>query len=170
MSERISLNPTLPYKIDSLSFEMRYGDGFQRSLLPCQPILDQSVKVGILENGQLKLRRFAIQRGDADLITVTTSTGVVTYDRPGKSAFIFFENSVDKSSINNLSKHVFQKESDRRDHIHLATVESINNSGWDVVWTPLQKVNNFLHVRLVPKNNTDESNVENLFKVFNKII
>lgn len=170
MSERISPNPTTKYQINPLNCEMEYGDKFQYSLLPCQPIIDRNIKIGILENGQLKLKRFEIQKGDADLITVTTPTNVVTYNKPGKSAFIFFESNVDKAMINNLSNNIFQKTSDRRDHIHLATVGTISDSGWDVIWTPLQKVNNFLHVRLTPRDDLNSQSSENLFKVFSKLI
>jgi len=67
-------------------------------------------------------------------------------------------------------------ERDRRDHVYVAAIESVNTKGFAVFWTPLR--NNFLHVQIVHQdymsrrlNNNkspDEKSCEQLARVFQK--
>ncbi|SRR5258708_966968 len=176
MSERITRFVNKPYGIDAWA-RFRYGEDRKNVLEPCKPIQDESLCIGRLDNSVLKACRLMIADYDREPIKVTklATEEIVQLDYPGKSAFVLLEPAAcDKmfihTTVNDLTEG--KKKADRRDHVHVATVTQIEESGWVAFYAPLQMNRLFDHVRLVSKRTIETGeeptmdDAENLKSVF----
>ncbi len=180
MSERLTYFINKPYAVDSNAC-LRYGEGYQKILKPCEPIEDMSLCIGRLDNPVLKTHRLMIADYDRDPIKVTLRPGeeteeIIELKHPGKSTFILFEpNACDKMFIQDTVRQFFRREPSRRHHVHVALGEKIVEAGWLLIYAPLQMNRLFDHVRLVAKRTVEmgqdptEDDVERLKSVFTLI-
>lgn len=156
-------------------FELRYAEG--RVIGLCERIADSDMVVGLLSNGTVRPERLMIKGEDNSPIVYFDDSGnvVASLACPGKSAFLYFEDSVDRHVVGKLTQIALRREPDRRDKLHVATVGDINSSDWQVWWTPLPSRENYIHVRLVPNCVVDEGRkpkmeeAERLAGVFRKL-
>lgn len=151
--ERIIHLINRPYAIDENAC-LRYGEGWQKALIPCEPIPDKDMCIGRIDNPILKTRRLMIADYDRKIIKVTAlaTDKIIELSYPGKSTFVLLEpNACDKMFIRDTVKNAFKKDADRRDHVHVASVAQIERAGWLAFYAPLQMDRLFDHVRLVSK-------------------
>ena len=152
MTERvISRDPY--YTLDE-HFALRLEGG--EVLLPCQEILPH-LKVCIIDNRRINQKINDYFWKDDIPIVVTTHDGIkhqVSY--AGKSGFLDLEKFSISDGVRGFMNRFLQSPSDRRDHIHSATVQEINAVGWRVYWVPLQMTGKLLHIRLVYQLTIDD--------------
>ena len=153
MVDRIEWFINRPYGVDNYA-RLRYGESGQNALIPCEPVQDRSLCLGIVGNSKLKIDKLMITDTDRKPIKVTSEatseTVLLTY--PGKSAFVIFEpNACDKSFVKETVTYLLNSTADRRDRIHVATVAEVEEAGWTVFYAPLQLKPIYNHMRIVSK-------------------
>jgi hypothetical protein len=152
MSERLFFQVNRPYAVDEHAC-LRYGEGWQKTLQPCQPIQDESLCIGMLGNKNLQLHRLIIQDYDRApiLVVVNAESGeTIALNYPGKSTFVLLvPNACDKTFIQNRTHEMFKRDSDRGDHVHVISVQKLLEAGWVPFYAPIQLNKLFDHVRLV---------------------
>ncbi len=177
MNERLRYN----YADFLQSFDRRlfYDTAKSKSLTPCARIEDPDLLVGVFSASILKPARFRVRGArDRQPITLidTTSGTVFQVTHPGKSAFIYFGQDPDKQILGDLVKQSLNRQATRDDHLHLATVGWIEESGWQAWWTPLPDSENWVHVRLIANrtietgNDPQEEDLNALSQVFIKAL
>jgi hypothetical protein len=166
-----------PFAVDGHG-RFRYGENWQKVIEPCSPIEDNSLCIGRLDNSNLQLHRFSIEEYDRKpIMVIARATGETCELRlQGKSTFILLEPSAcNKMFIKQAAKDIFDKESDRHDHVHVASVGHIEEAGWKAYYAPLQLEHLFDHVRLVAQRtietgeDPDTEDILNLISVFTLI-
>lgn len=145
--------------------ELRYGESGVAK--PCDRLMDPQLMIGVISNGRINPKRFLIDGIDTQPIMIcdTTNSSIVKMRYPGKSAFLYFHNEADRRVVGELVEITLAREPDRRDKLHVASVQNIEEAGWQAWWTPLPSRKNWLHVRLVPNCEIEEGRKPNLEEV-----
>ena len=152
------------------SFRLHYAGGV---LEPCQEIYDGKIQVGIVDNNCINPARLMLKGSDYKPIVVQIpKTGqVVTVKQPGKTGVIYFDGLIDVSRFKRHGIFYLGGGADRRDHLHVASVEKINSIGWRVYWAPLQMSGHVRHGRMVsPTGKITQDEAQALAHVFTKYI
>lgn len=128
---------------------LQYGNG--RLIHPCATITDPDLLVGVFDNNVLPGKRFLLTSKDRQSITVQhrPEGNIYRTSEPGKSAFLYFGDPPTKLARDTIVANYLKRGSTRTDHLHLATVDWIEEAGWQTIWTPLPERKHWLHVRLV---------------------
>ncbi|OGM32492.1 hypothetical protein A2803_03430 [Candidatus Woesebacteria bacterium RIFCSPHIGHO2_01_FULL_44_21] len=154
-----------------------YGEGFQKTLLPCEVIRDEELCLGIIGNSCLRPDKLHLNERDKNPVVVSIqSTGEIKrLDLPGKSAEIIFDpDSCGKHTAREIVSTTMGGRPDRRDNLYTATVGQINSAGWVAFWAPIQLEYKTRHARIVANTtinyNIDptESDLANLASVLTK--
>ncbi len=145
------------YALDNF-FRLRYGVEGANTLMPCEPINDPHLVLGIIDNNNVNPRRLLLL--DKDLAPIRVTSPETGKDHalalPGKSAFICFTNEeCEEDIVREMVASNLACEPNRRHHLHLATVAKIKTAGWTPFWAPLQLKGNVLHVRMVAQRTID---------------
>ncbi len=155
MPERyIPKNLSVPDK----NFHLSYGASKDKMLVPCEPITDELICLGIIGNGIVHAAKLLLLPKDRAPIHVQnpTTNEIYSLTYPGKSAILGLDpNICDKEILNLIVKGQLGTEPDRRDHLHISSVAKIMNAGWVAFWAPLQLEHKIAHARLVAKRTID---------------
>jgi hypothetical protein len=156
MSERIKFGNGC-YSVDG-QYRLHFGSNESEILLPCRRINDPNLLIGIIDNNNLNPKRLLILPKDRAPIRVTIiETGeTLQIKYPGKSAFLYLDCNPSKNTVNGIVRYKLKSIPDRRDHLHLSTVEWIEESGWQAWWAPIELGGNLMHVRLIPSSIIDK--------------
>lgn len=147
-------------------------------LVPCAPVNDANMQVGLLSHRALHPGRLKLSPSDRQpiVLTVEDSGDLYRIDYPGKSAFLYLKTNPDKDLVRGFVAENFGREYQREDHLHLARVDDIASAGWQTFWTPLPDRKNWTHVRLVADRTMRDGSsptiedAHNLANVFSKKI
>lgn len=145
-------------------FELKYAES--KPIGICERITDAGLFIGLLDNGQIKPQRLLIKGSDNDpLVFLDDDNQVIaSLKYPGKSAFLYLDDSADREVVGELTRMTLKREPDRRDKLHLASVGDIESAGWQAWWTPLPSRDNYMHVRLIPNCIVKEGRKPDIFE------
>lgn len=177
MSERIYWSLNRPYGWDD-NFNFRYGEAGQKALIPCQPIQDKGLCLGIVGNSHLRPDQLMVLDRDRSIIKVTIegSGETVELSLPGKSALIVLEpNICDRELLTHIVRTDLSGNPDRHDHLYAAKIAEIETTDWVAYWAPLQLSHKLTHVRLVARRTIERGedptieDAQKLIDVFSKV-
>jgi hypothetical protein len=158
------------HAIDSKA-RLRYGKEFEKMMIPCEPIADEDLSLGIIDNNKLNPRRLLLAPKDRNtiLVTIPETGDTCKVDKPGKSASICLTpNDCGPDLVKRMVRDDLSGTPDRRDHIHIATIGKIKAAGWTPFWAPLQLDKKILHVRMVAErtiNSGDDPTEEDAIRL-----